>query len=698
MAGSFEAGSIVAKVKADLSDFKQGMDDAKKQTSSLKNYLDDSTAASKKFAAGMTVLAAGAVAFGVASVKAFSDSEQKIAQTNAVLKSTGSIAGVTADQVTKLASALERQTKYSDEDVRSVENLLLTFTSIGKDIFPQATKTVLDMATALGEDTSSASIQLGKALQDPVLGITALRRVGVNFSEDQKTVIQNLVETGQKAKAQQLILKELNTEFGGSAEAAGNTLSGSLAKLKNQFNNVQEAIGGILATVAVPFLTKIMEWFNGIGGVDGVLKLLRDELDRLKPYLPVIAGAIGGMLAPALFAAAAGAAEFILTLAPWAALGAAVVIVAKKLGVNMDDLQGILFKAKVYLGDFVIGLRLIKDTITGGDPTLKTGEDRFAGIAIALSQARDMVLNVVHELQNLWNAFVNSTPVIIFIQFIQQVALPALAAIWAAIVQNLMPALGQLWDAFMRLWNALNPALMDALKIIGALLGGLLLAAIYLLLTGLNIAIQVFSMVISVISNVINWIANLIGWFGNLVGVVWNTIRTIITIFSNLVPAIKDVIGLVVGIFATLGSMIIHAIGDVSHLLYDIGKKIIDGLINGIKDKFGDVKQTLGDLTKKLTSWKGPESVDKKILFGAGRFVIGGFVEGLQSSFGDVQNTLGSLTAGLAPAALSPQANDNSVRTTIYGGVNIGSNVDADNFLARLTKNQELAAKGLTPV
>jgi hypothetical protein len=205
-----------------------------------------------------TVGVAALTGVAVLSVKAFNESAEAIAQTNAVLASTKGVAGVAAQQVTDLATSLQKVTKFSDEDVRSVENLLLTFTAIGKDIFPEATKTVLDMATALGEDTKSASIQLGKALQDPVLGITALRRVGVNFSDAQKDVIKNLVETGQKAKAQQLILKELHTEFGGSAEAAGKTFAGSLAKLNNSLNDVEEAIGQLISNALIP----LVDWFS----------------------------------------------------------------------------------------------------------------------------------------------------------------------------------------------------------------------------------------------------------------------------------------------------------------------------------------------------------------------------------------------------------------------------------------------------
>ena len=62
--------------------------------------------------------------------------------------------------------------------------MLLTFTNIGKDVFPKATETMLDMATAMNsgmtpsaEQLKGVSIQLGKALNDPVEGISALSRV-----------------------------------------------------------------------------------------------------------------------------------------------------------------------------------------------------------------------------------------------------------------------------------------------------------------------------------------------------------------------------------------------------------------------------------------------------------------------------------------------------------------------------------------
>src|SRR3954454_24978141 len=123
------------------------------------------------------------------------DSQKVAAQTAAVLKSTKGAANVTAGQVDKLATSLMNKSGVDDEAIKSGENLLLTFTNIrngvGKNnkIFDNATGTLLDMSTALGQDTKSSAIQLGKALNNPIKGITALQRVGVSFTDGQKKQI-----------------------------------------------------------------------------------------------------------------------------------------------------------------------------------------------------------------------------------------------------------------------------------------------------------------------------------------------------------------------------------------------------------------------------------------------------------------------------------------------------------------------------
>lgn len=169
--------------------------------------------------------------------------ESVITQLEARLKSTKGAAGLTKDELLKMASGLQAVTTYGDETVVEAENLLLTFTNIGRKVFPEALETVLDMSTALGQDLKSSAIQLGKALQDPILGVTALRRVGVNFTESQQEQIKVLVESGNALDAQKLILQELQTEFGGASKAAAIDFGGSLKQLSSYWGDLKEDVG-----------------------------------------------------------------------------------------------------------------------------------------------------------------------------------------------------------------------------------------------------------------------------------------------------------------------------------------------------------------------------------------------------------------------------------------------------------------------
>lgn len=252
-----EKRNLLVVIQGDTKDFEKSMQSAHGASDKLNAVLGKAF----KLAAGAAVAGFGAMtAIAVSSVNAFKESEEATAQLNAVLKSTNNIAGVTAKEVQTLSTKLQNVTKFSDETITSAQSLLLTFTKIGKDVFPDATKTVLDMSQALGQDTKSSAIQLGKALNDPIRGITALRKVGVSFTEQQEQQIKKMVESGKVMEAQKLILQELQTEFGGSAEAAGNTFGGKIEILKNKIGDLQETMGSAIITAITPFIERLSAW------------------------------------------------------------------------------------------------------------------------------------------------------------------------------------------------------------------------------------------------------------------------------------------------------------------------------------------------------------------------------------------------------------------------------------------------------
>lgn len=252
----FEVGGD-GKLKATLGDIgkqgataAQGMDRASASQARL-------TAAAK--AAG--VVLGGALVTGLSLViKNTMEAERVDAQLEARLKSTAGAAGMTKQALDDLATATARKTTYDDEAVKAAEAMLLTFTKIHADVFPKAIDAITDMATAMGTDLESAAVSVGKALQDPEQGLTNLSRMGVQFSDSQKEVIKSLVETGQTAAAQGVILQELQTQFGGAAAAARDTFGGALAALKNTLMDLTEGGGGSLnsAKTAVEDLNKAM--------------------------------------------------------------------------------------------------------------------------------------------------------------------------------------------------------------------------------------------------------------------------------------------------------------------------------------------------------------------------------------------------------------------------------------------------------
>lgn len=170
------------------------------------------------------------------------------AQTGAVIQSTGGKAKVTAQQVRDLAEAQEALTTVDDKVVQAGENMLLTFTNIGSDVFPRATKAMVDMAVAMnggnatGIDLKNTAIQIGKALNDPIKGVTALRKVGVALTEQQEEQIKNFIKNGEVGKAQAVILKELETEFGKAGEAAGKSGAAGVRRLADAVEDAQIAL------------------------------------------------------------------------------------------------------------------------------------------------------------------------------------------------------------------------------------------------------------------------------------------------------------------------------------------------------------------------------------------------------------------------------------------------------------------------
>jgi len=219
--------------------------------------------------AGAAVGAFGAaIAFSARSLARI----QKInIQTTSVLKSTGTTANGTAKDIENLAGSLEALTATEAETIQEGANLLLTFKNIqnqagaGNDIFNQTTAAMVDVARAMGTSASGEAIRLGKALNDPVKGISALTRVGITFTEQQKAQIKALSESGDLMGAQKIILAELQSQFGGSGAAFAKSFTGQLQLLQHELGTVGEEA----TMVVMPALQQMVDGFRELLPVVG---------------------------------------------------------------------------------------------------------------------------------------------------------------------------------------------------------------------------------------------------------------------------------------------------------------------------------------------------------------------------------------------------------------------------------------------
>ena len=189
-----------------------------------------------------TKLAGAVTDFATSAVSEARDAALVQADLEAVLKSTGGAAGVTSKMVDDLSTSISENSKYTDEQIKSADVLMLTFKNIGKDVFPQATQAVADMSARFKQDLSASAVQLGKALDDPIQGVSALRRIGITFTDDQEKMIKKMVEAGDVAGAQGVILQEVGKQTAGAAASQATAWD----KLQHKFDNVKEKIGSAL--------------------------------------------------------------------------------------------------------------------------------------------------------------------------------------------------------------------------------------------------------------------------------------------------------------------------------------------------------------------------------------------------------------------------------------------------------------------
>lgn len=238
----------------------------------------------------------GIAEFANKAIAAFVESEGAIANVNAGLKSTKNAIGLTTDQIAGMANAWQKVGIFEDDAImQNVSAQLLTFGNIGKQNFDRVQGAVMDVTAKLkglnatGEDLRGVSIMFGKAMDDPIRGMAAMRRVGISFSNAEEQQVKQMVAANNVLGAQNFMLKAIERQYGGTSEALGKTAGGMALIKKHKFDDELENLGKSFLVVKRALMSaaaQIMPF------VTAILPPLAKGLETVAPFLPYIAGGI----------------------------------------------------------------------------------------------------------------------------------------------------------------------------------------------------------------------------------------------------------------------------------------------------------------------------------------------------------------------------------------------------------------------
>lgn len=517
------AAELVVKYRSDTSDLDRGAGQANR---SLGSMAAGAESAGRKMSLGLT---APIALMGATALKSAAEAGQGQAQMAAMLKSTEGVSGHTAESLNGLAAELQKVSTFEDDAIVQGTNLLGTFTKIrneagaGNDVFDQTTKAMLNVSAAMGKDLQSSAIMVGKALNDPIKGATALGRAGVQLTESQKKQIESAVKQGRTMDAQKIILAELETQFGGVAEAQAKTPWGKSQQAANAMGNALESLGNVLA----PIVAKLSGWLSSISGwLDG----LSPGMKKFVVGLLAVVAAVGPLLivgAKLVMAfntikTAMAGLNLAFMANPFVLLGLAIVALVVVVVKNWDTIKRVL----------LAGLKALVGFFTGAWDRIK-------------SVTRAVWNGIKAFLSGVWNALAG-----------------AAKAVWNGILGYFRWVLNLYKTIFTKAWEAIKGA-------VGAAWSGIKDAVV-------NAARGILDFIRSIPGRILDAL-------GDLGGLLFDAGKSIIT---GLLNGLKSAIGSVWDFVGGIPGKIADLKGPLPKdrvLLIPAGEAIVEGLARGMK-------------------------------------------------------------------------------------------------------------------
>ena len=494
-------------------------------------------------AAGVAIAAKATYDFAKASVSAAQEAQVADARLKSVATSMGLVSGAYAGSLTRLnqySTSLSKSIGVEDESIKAVQAKLMTFKALAVTVndtggaMDRATQAAYDLAAAGFGSAESNAVQLGKALQDPIKGLTALGRAGVTFTADEKERIKTLVESGKIGEAQTLVLAAIESQVGGTAAATATATD----KMKVAFGELQESVGGALLPAFQTLAEALVPIFEGLQGpLTEVAKTIADSLGKalqsLLPILPTLATALGQIVG----------------------------VIGDLLVTAINVLLPVMTPMLEILGDLATRVGPILKPILE-----KSGEvlgRLFTAVMPLIAPLTDLVFTILEA----------AMPIIDIVADLFTVLIDALAPL-IGVVASLLPTLGELVQV---LFKAVEPILRPLLPLIAALaavFGDVLARAIGVIVAAfggmLNAASKIYpfilnNVIVPVLSAFLDWAANMVGAAEAAFG--W-------------IPGLGDKLGTAKKAIGTFKTDAVKAVGNAADLIGKEGARIGESLID----------------------------------------------------------------------------------------------------------------------
>lgn len=523
---------------------------------------------------GGQLLVAGGITAAIAGMKKSLESLARIevinTQTETVIKSMGNAAGVSAKHVEDLAGNLENLTATEAESIQEGANLLLTFGNIknaagaGNDIFDQTVTLMTDLGRAMGQDSKTSAIQLGKALNDPIKGMTALSRVGVSFTAQEKDKIKALQESGDMMGAQKVILNALQMQFGGSGAAYASTFKGTLDLINHSLGTIGETIMSSSMPGLRNFAEKGLTFLQGFAEkLPAMMAGVGDFLGPIFELIKPIFASIWAVIEPLIPQLQVLAQAFNPLLAVFKTLAPLIPPIIEQMGPVFASVLNAIVPLVTALGQVFSGV-----LVSAFQAILPVLMDVIKAVAIALVPI-----------------FEQLTPILVTLaQFIGDLVIQLMPLI-AAVLELAVPLiqmLAPILSIIISLFEMLLPPIMVIIQVLVAVL----IPVIGLVVNVLKVLMTAFSFLFQIVAPIIQMIGNAVMWL-------WSAV-------------FKPVFGFIMGIIKIVGDVWHSVFGGMIKFLQDNFPKIVGIIkapINGLIGLLNEMIKALNSIKLDIPDW-----------------------------------------------------------------------------------------------